>query len=233
MSNMTGKQKTVIGLAGVGAAGLLGYGIYYALTGQGIITQCEAQQQTIFNKWISTLSTYLQQDSANGTSLTQEQQDNLNTIMSALNAQQQSCIAAQKKLSQPIDTIIGDASAIISSAIAAAIIIYGLSKAYKVVKGKKPPSSGGGKTWPEAAAFITPILVQDLYDNGDITQDEAEAMSKVATGQYQTSLIDAVQTQVAFFVQQSLFTELEATAYITLATETITEDMEIVALVLV
>ena len=232
---LSNKGKTVIGVSAVGAAALLGYGIYYGLSGQGIVSSCETEQQALFNKYISTLSTYLQQDSANGTAITQEQQSNLNSIISQMNAQQASCIAAQKKLNLPIDTILSNASAIIAAAIASAIVIYGLSKAYSQIKGKKPPSTGGGKTWPEAASFITPIVVQDLYSNGKISTDEAEAMSSYAvSNSYQGELVNAVQVQVdQVFVQQQLMTSIAAAAYVSIASEAILEDMEIVALVAV
>ena len=232
---LSNKGKTVIGVSAVGAAALLGYGIYYGLSGQGIVSSCETEQQALFNKYISTLSTYLQQDSANGTAITQEQQSNLNSIISQMNAQQASCIAAQKKLNLPIDTILANASAIISAAIASAIVIYGLSKAYSQIKGKKPPSTGGGKTWPEAVSFITPVVVQDLYSNGKISTDEAEAMSSYAvSNSYQGELVNAVQVQVdQVFVQQQLMTSIAAAAYVSIASEAILEDMEIVALVAV
>ena len=235
---LSNKGKTVIGVSAVGAMALLGYGIYYGLSGQGIVSSCENEQQALFNKYISTLSTYLQQDSANGTAITQEQQSNLNSIISQMNAQQASCIAAQKKLNLPIDTILSNASAIIAAAIASAIVIYGLSKAYSQIKGKngkKPPSTGGGMTWPEAVSFITPIVVQDLYDNGKISTDEAEAMSIYAvSNSYQGELVNAVQVQVdQVFVQQQLMTSIAAAAYVSIASEAILEDMEIVALVAV
>ena len=232
---LSGKDKTIIGLSAVGAAGLLGYGIYYGLSGQSIVSACENEQQTLFNKYISTLSTYLQQDSAEGIAITQEQQSNLNYLLTQMNNQQASCIAAQKKLSQPITSILSTSATIISAAIATAIIIYGLSKAYKVIKGKKPPSTGGGKTWPEAAAFITHIVVQDLYDNGKISTEEAEAMSQYApSSNYAGVLQDDVSIQINnVFVQQQIMTEAEAVAYISVASEAIVDDMEIVALVAV
>ncbi len=235
MSNRLSKgDKVALGLAGIGAAGLLGYGIYYNLTGGAVVSQCEAQQGVIFNQWISTLETYLTQNSASGIALTQEQTSNLNTILAAANAQQQVCINAAKKLNQSITDIIGNATVVVAIAIASAIIIYGLSKAYKSIKNAKPPqppSSGGGMTWAEAAAFMTPIIVQQLYSDGKISLDEAEAMSGVAVNTLSPDLYESTQNQVSYFEQIDLFTTEEVTAYLSVAETAILSDMEIISIV--
>ncbi len=230
---MTRTDKVAIGLAGIGAAGLLAYGIYYNLTGVSVVSQCEAEQQAIFNQWIATLETYLKEDSASGISLTQEQTSNLNTILANANAQQQVCINSSKQLNQSITSIISTASGIISSAIAIAIIIYGLSKAYSSIKNKqppKPPTTGGGLTWEEAAAFLTPIITEALYENGEINLNEAEAMSTVATNTIGPDLYQYAQDQVAYFVNASIMTEEEETAYLAVAESAIDTDMELIAI---
>ena len=88
---------------------------------------------------------------------------------------------------------------------------------------------------PEAVSFITPVVVQDLYSNGKISTDEAEAMSSYAvSNSYQGEIVNAVQAQVdQVFVQQQLMSSIAAAAYISIASEAILEDMEIVALVAV
>ena len=232
---LSGTDKVIIGGSAIATAGLLGYGIYYGLSGQAVVSQCECEQKQLFNKYISTLSTYLQQDSANGISITQEQQSNLNYLISQMNAQQNICVEDQKKLSESIDSILGNASYIIAAGISSAIAIYGLSKAYAQIKKKKPPSSGGGKTWGEAVSFITPVVVQDLYSNGKISSDEAEAMSSYSVSQnYEGELENAVQAQVDdVFVTQELMTADVAAAYIAVATDAIVYDMALVSLVLV
>ena len=235
---LSGTDKVIIGGSAIATAGLLGYGIYYGLSGQAVVSQCECEQKKLFNKYISTLSTYLQQDSAKGISITQEQQDNLNYLISQMNAQQKICIEEQKKLSEPIDSIIKYSAGIISAGIATAIAVYGLSKAYSQIKNRnsgKPPRSGGGMTWEEAVAFITPLVVQDLYDNNKISTDEAEAMSSYSQSQdYAGELENAVEVQVDdVFVAQELMAEDAAAAYIAVATDAIISDMAMVSLVLV
>ncbi len=227
-NKMTKGEKTGLVGLGIGAAGLLAYGIYYDLTGQSVVSQCEKEQTALFQTWLSTLETYLQEDSKNGISLTTEQQNNLNYIQTELNQQQQSCIAAAKKLNQSVTDIIATDTAIIAGAIATAIIIYGLASAYKRVNKIKPPKTGSGYTWDEALAYMAPLIVDHLYYDGDITQDMAEAMAEYSENTLEPQLESSAEVQINYLVAEDILVAAVAAAAITLAIDAIGTDIAII-----
>lgn len=226
---MSGKTKLVLGLAGVGAVGFLGYELVQNITGgvSNVVNQCTMEQQKLFNLWVSTLMADLKADSANGTGITAIQQSQLNTISLKLNSLQASCASE-------IATVSGlpaaelEIAGIISTGIAVAIALYGLSKALAVIKksnGGKPPNGGTGNTWAEAQAYITPIIVQDLYSTGAINLTTAESMTSYGHSQLEPFLASTATAQLNYFESISIITETELVAEISLATIAIAEDI--------
>ena len=228
MTNKTDLTTLALGGAAIGAAAFLGYeAITYFLNPAGGATkQCSAQQTTCYNDWLAAMQSYQVIDSANGTSITVEQQSFLNEYMACVNNAQANCLAAYKSLDVSPTAILGNMSAIIADGIAAAIVAYGLGKALGQLKSKtKPPTKGTGMTWAEAMAFMLTLMVQTNVNNGKVSTTFAESFRTYAPETLSPLLTQSAKSQIALLQEQSIITAEVAATMATVAEAAIATDI--------
>ena len=231
---MNDLTKLGLGAAAIGAATYMGYeGITYFLNPAGGATKlCSNQQTVCFNKWLSAMQSFMVEDSKNGTAITVEQQSVLNEYVACMNNAQANCVAAYKSLNVSTTGILQEIGGIIASGIAAAIIIYGLGKALAQNK-SKPPQKGTKMTWEEAIAYLLPLMIQTNVNEGKISRTFAESFQTYAPDTLSPILTQNASSQIAYFQEQAIITEVELAALTTEAAAAIAFDVELSAAIIV
>ena len=223
---LTKGEKT--GLIGAGIAGLLGlgfYGLYQVTTASGTVTACKNTYNQISLLWYSTLEKYLEEDSANGISITPEQQANLNAIQAEASKQLQECSKLAKSSSAALDSVIGD----VGYALLIFSSLVGVAEAIKILvkTGRMPKKPKNPPTPPEQFAYMLPITVQELLDEGKITPESATVFSGYLSNTLEPYLQEQNSAMYDFYVENSIIEEEELAALLAVSAAYISEVVDL------
>jgi hypothetical protein len=233
-------KKTLLILLGVAAIAIIAVIIYFLYVSyvnpvapggplSSLYNQCLSQEKQLYQQYLTTLNSYIQQDQQQNVALTAPQIANLNAIQSQIDSLYKQCLSiletymsqtdAVQTLTNGIVNIILTVAEVIAAALALPALVYGIKKAISILK---KPFSGGA-----TAQVLSRALVLANLDAGRISNVYASTLSYSVNQMYYIQYND---TQNFFDI---LVTEgiLEAELAQVLEAEILAEQQELFAFV--
>jgi len=220
-----GEKAGLIGAGIAGALGIAAYGLYQVTTASGTVTACKNTYTKISLLWYSTLEKYLTEDSQQGIAITPEQQANLNAIEAEAEAQLKECASLAKSTNAALDAVIDD--------VGYALIIFtslaGIAEAIKILSktGRKPKRPKNPPTPPEQFAYMLPITIQNLLDEGKITPENASLFSGYLSNTLEPHLQEQNTAMYNYYAEVNIIEDAELAALIAVSAAIIAEAIEL------
>jgi hypothetical protein len=183
-------KKTLLILLGVAAIAIIAVVIYFFYVSNvnpvapggplsSLYNQCLSQEQQLYQTYLSTLNSYIQQDQQQNVALTAPQIANLNAIQSQIDSLYKECLSmlesymsqndAVQTLTNGIVNIILKVAEVVAAALALPALVYSVKKAISILK---KPFSGGA-----TAQVLSQALVLANLNAGRISNVYASTLS--------------------------------------------------------
>jgi Tfp pilus assembly protein PilE len=183
-------KKTLLILLGVAAIAIIAVIIYFLYTSyvnptapggplSSLYNQCLSQEKQLYQQYLTTLNSYIQQDQQQNVALTEPQISNLNAIQSQIDSLYKQCLSMLESYMSQTDAVQTLANGIVNvilevAKVGAAILllpalVYSVKKTISILK---KPLSGGATT-----QVLSQALVLANLDAGRISNVYASTLS--------------------------------------------------------